>query len=364
MSWSPSAGGVPGRSARGLPPLPPLRAFGARCWEGGSPPPPPPPRPLALGASCRLGVPLVTVRPLSGPRAPRARWGTPSGSRSPPCGGFYLWASWGSPPSPFLRAIGACCWVRVLPLPFLPLWPPTLGARDHSGGALSSVSTLAESLSSRALLGVLSPPSSLCVCSLADAGPTLTVPPAGAAGSAPMVCAVGCPAPPSLYLSVGAVPAVTGPPTAVDAAAPVGCAFGCPAPPARSSFPIYASASFRLVPLRCAAPSPPSGGRSMVGWAVVGFSSLPPRPRPSSPRWDRDTVGAPRVSTPLGTPYSLGVESSHDDSTPPPFVCGVELSCHDSTPLLPPLGVKLSWDDSTPPASGDVPDTLDRNVAA
>ena len=83
------------------------------------------------------------------------------------------------------------------------------------------------------------------------------------------------------------------------------------------------------------APPPPEGGP-------------PPCPRPSSPRRDRDSVGDPRVSTSLGSPSSLGVESSHDDSTPPPFGFGVESSCHDLTPPPPPFEVNSSWDDSTP----------------
>ena len=116
-----------------------------------------------------------------------------------------------------------------------------------------------------------------------------------------------------------------------------------PSPPPRPVAPL------RLVAPRRAAPSPPSGGRSLVGWAVGGFFFPPPRPRPSSPRQDRDTVGDSRVLTPWGPPSSLGVESSHDELTPPPFVCGVESSCHDSTPPHPPLGVESSRDDSTPP---------------
>ena len=86
--------------ARGPPSLPPLRASGARCWVGGSPPPSSPPRPLALGAGCRSGEPIVNVRPASGPRAQRARWGPPSGSQGPPRGGFSCWASRGSPLGP------------------------------------------------------------------------------------------------------------------------------------------------------------------------------------------------------------------------------------------------------------------------
>ena len=93
------------------------------------------------------------------------------------------------------------------------------------------------------------------------------------------------------------------------------------------------------------------GAVSDIGWELPsglggGWVFVPsPRPRPSYPSRDWDAVGAPRVLTPLDPPASLGVESSHDDSTPPPFVCGVESSCHDSTPPLPPSGVESSWDD-------------------
>ena len=151
---------------------------------------------------------------------------------------------------------------------------------------------------------------------------------------------------PSLYSSVRAGPTVTGPPNDSAATAPMGCAFGCPVPPARSSVPVSTSASCRLVAPRRAAPSLPSGGRSLVGRAVGGFWSPPLRPHPSYLRQDWDAVEAPRVLTPLGPLSSLGVESSHDYSTPPPFVCGVESSCHDSTPPPPPLRVQSSWDNS------------------
>ena len=123
-------------------------------------------------------------------------------------------------------------------------------------------------------------------------------------------------------------------------------------PRAAGSLLVYDFASTSCVPVMPlrAGPSPSSGGRSLVGLVVGGFSSHHPRPRPSSPRRAWDAVGAPRVSTPLGGPSSMEVKSSHDDSTPPPFVCGVESSCHDSTPPPLLLGVELSLDDSTPPA--------------
>ena len=107
--------------------------------------------------------------------------------------------------------------------------------------------------------------------SLAGAGLALTVPPADADGAAPMVCAVGYPAPPSLSSSVDVDPTMTGPPTAEAAAASVGCAFECPVTPARSSVPVSTSASCRPVAPRCAAPSPPLGGHFLVGRAVGGF---------------------------------------------------------------------------------------------
>ena len=168
----------------------------------------------------------------------------------PLAGGSPAGTLGGPPPLP-------CCarWVRAdgwgfpLSLP-PPLCPLALGVHDRSGGDLSSVSPSARSVSSRSLLGVSSPPSSLCMSSSAGAGPALTRPPADAAVAAPMDCAVGCPAPPSLSSSVGAGPAVTGPPTDTPTAAPVGCAFGCPVPPARSSVPISASTSCR--PIGCA----------------------------------------------------------------------------------------------------------------
>ena len=57
LSWcrALSAGGVLVGCAGGLPPVPLLRASGARCWLGGSTPPSPPLQPLALSAGCRSG---------------------------------------------------------------------------------------------------------------------------------------------------------------------------------------------------------------------------------------------------------------------------------------------------------------------
>ena len=218
---------------------------------------------------------------------------------------------------PSLRAMGARCWGGVPPLPSPPLWPLVLGVRDCSGEGISFDASSVVSVSARALLGVSSPPSSLCAFPLAGAGPTLTVPPSDAARSAPMVCAVGCPAPLSLSSWIGKGPAVTVPSTAAAAAAPMGCAFGRPAPPACFSVSVSASASAISVAPCGAAPSPPSVGYSLLGRVVGGFSSPPPCPRPLSPLRDQEAVGDPRVLTPSGPQTSLGVDSSLDDSTPP-----------------------------------------------
>ena len=133
-SLSPSAGGVPGLSAQGLPPVTLLRASGARCWVGGSPPPSSPLRPLVLGAGCLWGGGLVAVRPVLEPRAPSTPWGLPSGSSGPPCGEFPRWSSRGSPPAPSLRAMGALCWVGVPPLLPPPLRPLALSVCNRLGG--------------------------------------------------------------------------------------------------------------------------------------------------------------------------------------------------------------------------------------
>ena len=85
---------------------------------------------------------------------------------------------------------------------------------------------------------------------------------------------------------------------------------------------------------RGAASSLPLGACPWVGQVGGGFSSPPPRPRPSFPRRDRDAVGAPMVSSPAGPPPSLGVKLSHDNSTPPPL-CWFDSSCHDLTPPPP-----------------------------
>ena len=72
----------------------------------------------------------------------------------------------------------------------------------------------------------------------------------------------------------------------------------------RCCLPLLCSPSRPVAPpLPChQAPDP-----GLVCWGV-GFCSPPP------PR-DRDTGGAPRVSSPLGSLHSLGVESSLDDSS-------------------------------------------------
>ena len=111
-------------SNRGLSPVPLLRASGARCWVGGSPPQYPPLRPLALGAGCRSGDNLVVVHPVLGPRAPSARWGPPSGSSGPPRRGYPAGTLGGPPPLP-RWAPGA----RTAGWGFPPSLPPPLDAR-------------------------------------------------------------------------------------------------------------------------------------------------------------------------------------------------------------------------------------------
>ena len=82
-----------------------------------------------------------------------------------------------------------------------------------------------------------------------------------------------------------------------------------------------------------------SSALGLVGrW--VGFRPLPPAHVRPPPARIRTLWGDPRVSSPSGPLPSLGVESSHDDSTPLPFVCGVDSSCHDST-LPPPRGGRV-----------------------
>ena len=201
------------------------------------------------------------------------------------------------------------CWVRV-PLPPPPPYRPlALGACDCSGGPLSSVSPSAGSRSELALRGFSSPPSScwiLALCcvapwpSSAGAGPALACTPTNASDATLSYSRRGC-----MPFSV------------VVAAASVEFSGGCPAPPAPSAVSITAS-GVSVSPCR-AAPSPPWGGCDLVARVVGGFSSPPPRPRPSSPRWYQDAVRAPRVSSPLVLPPSLGFQSSCDNSNPPPF---------------------------------------------
>ena len=158
------------------------------------------------------------------------------------------------------------------PSPFPPRRPLALGARNRSGGRLSSVSLSAGSLSLRALLGVSSPPSSLWVFpvapwpSSAGAGPALTGPPTDAAVAMPENCAVGYPAQPVLFSVTvsapwpsfsGTGPALTWPPTDAPLATPVNFSVRCPALPALSSVSVSASASFLPVAPCRAAPSLP-----------------------------------------------------------------------------------------------------------
>ena len=93
-TWSLSVGGVPGLSARGLPPMPLMRASGARCWARGSPPPSLPLWPLTLGAGCRSGGPS-SLSVLSWAPALLARAGDPLLVWWPP--------SWGGSPAGPLR---------------------------------------------------------------------------------------------------------------------------------------------------------------------------------------------------------------------------------------------------------------------
>ena len=206
-----------------------------------------------------------------------------------------------------------------------PLPPPSTACVRCSRpfrGALSSVASSVVSSSSCVLHGVSSPPPVLSVTPIDSSGLALTGPPTGAAGAAPVKCA-------DEYLASFSSPPwlarapLTGPPAAAAEAAPVGCAVGRPAPPACCSVPSSASSSSIAVTPRGAAPSPPLVGCSQLVWTVGGFSYPPPHLRPSSPHWDWDAVGGPRVSTPLGLPTSLGFELSHDDSNPLPFVFGV-----------------------------------------
>ena len=225
------------------------------------------------------------------------------------------------------------------PLPFPPRRPLALSACSRSGGPLSAIDLSDVFHVALSLLGVSSPLSGRCSVPLVGAGLALTGPPAGAARAAPVGCAGKYPAPSVVTPWLVRSPP-TGPPAATAVAAPVGCAAGCPAPPDPVSVLAAASTVPIATALRGAAPSPPSVSCSWVGWVGGGFSSPPPSPRPYSPRWYRDAVRDPGVSSPLGPPPFFGVESSHDDSTPPPF-CRVELSYHDSphTPL--PIGGRI-----------------------
>ena len=234
------------------------------------------------------------------------------------------------PPRSLAAHHGRALLVGVSPSPFPPSSAACVRRMQPFRGPLSSVAPSAVSRSSRALLGVSSPPSSSCGCpcpvapwpSLAGAGPALAGPPTNEAASfsySRRWCA-------SLLV--------------VAIAVPVKCVGWYPAPLAPSSVSVYTSC-LPVAPRR-ATLSPPLGGISLVCRAVGGFLSPPPRSCPSSPCWHWDAVGDPRVSTPLGPQSSLGVESSHDDSNPPPFAFGVESSYHDSTPPSPPLGVESS----------------------
>ena len=242
-----------------------------------------------------------------------------------------------SPSAPSLRAIGARCWVGVPPLPFTPCWPLALGARNRSGGAISSVSLYAASLPSCSLLGVSSPP-----------------PPAV---DACVLWPHRRPWPVQALRWLGLLPTQLPLCRTYNTSA---CYFRLWLQPHRWSV-LVGTLRHRIHPPspRPALPSRLVTPRRLCHqlgapwwfWRWVGFSYPLPIPRLSSPHRDRNTMGAPRVNTPLGSPFSLGIESSHDYSNPHRFDFGVKSSCHDSTPPTPLLGVKLSWDDATPPSS-------------
>ena len=116
-------GGVAVVCAWGTPPVPLLRASGARCWLGISPSPSPPLRPLALCAGCRSEGILVSVLPW-GPHTPYTLLRAPSGSGGPPHGGFPCWSSRGSPPLALAARHGRALLGGGAPSPF----PPSLAA--------------------------------------------------------------------------------------------------------------------------------------------------------------------------------------------------------------------------------------------
>ena len=270
--------------------VPPRASAAHREYEllGAPPSPSLPWWPHALGAGGRSGGLLISVRPPSGSRALRARWEPPSGSWRPPHRGLSHWCSHGSPPDSLLRAMGARCWVGVTPTPPPPCRPLTLGARDRSGGTLSSVSPSAVSLSELALLGFLSPPSSRCFLPLlivapwpfsAGAGPALDWPPTDDAAASFLYSRRRC-----MSLSVVAV-AVT-----------VECAGWGPAPPAPSAVPSPRPAS----PLRLVVPC------RLRHWAVAlwllgrwaGFRPLSPTPVRPPPVGIRTLWGIPGFRLP------------------------------------------------------------------
>ena len=185
-------------SAWGLPPVPLLRASGARCWAGGPPPPSSPLRPLALGAGSCSGGSLVSVRPVLGPRAPCACWRPPYGLSVSPRGGFPCRAS-NPPPPPGAARPGRALLGGGSPSSF----PPSSAARVRParpfGGAL-----LLRRLVGRVRLFACTPwgfvpPLCLLCCSVVGAVLALTGPPTDAAGAAPVECAGMYPA--SLWVS-------------------------------------------------------------------------------------------------------------------------------------------------------------------
>ena len=97
----PFAWGGPVLQCSGSPPLPSLRAVGARFWVGVPPPSYSPRRPLALGVRNRSGGPLSSVYPPSGSCAELARLGFLS-----PSSYQVRTALWFMPPRPSSPAAG------------------------------------------------------------------------------------------------------------------------------------------------------------------------------------------------------------------------------------------------------------------
>ena len=94
-------------------------------------------------ADCRSGGPIVSVHPLSGSCALRARREPPSGSWCPPCGEYSCWPSRGSPPRFLAVRHGRALFGGVSPSFFPPLASACVRRARTFQGPLSSVALLA-----------------------------------------------------------------------------------------------------------------------------------------------------------------------------------------------------------------------------